>query len=86
MPAPAEKNRLEIAMTGQFPYISGQERVIPDAFADILAGQEVMFFRRLQRTNLEFLAEAARTRSMRDRPQTTVLKHGLSRATHCYVA
>ena len=70
-------------MTVQFPYISGQERAIRDALADILADPEVMFLRRLQRTNLEFPAEAVRTRSVRDRPQTTVLKHGVSRATHC---
>ena len=75
---------LGFAMAGQFPYISGRERVIRNKLAITLASWGFMSFRRLQRTNLEFLAEAARTRSMRDRPQTTVLKHGLSRATHCY--
>ena len=70
-------------MTGQFPYISGQGPVIRNAVASKMAGWELMSFRRLQQLNPELAAKVPRIRSLRDRWQSTMLRHGASQGTHC---
>lgn len=84
IPAPSRKKQAQVCDVWASSVYSRHERVIRTGLADNVAGQEFMSFKRLKRMNLDFLSQDLRTRSLRDRRQSTVLKHGASRTTHCY--